>query len=822
MQLDEKYIAKIDPLMEEALRQARGDEEMIAIMSLDLKKPLVKEPFHPKEFPTYEDYRKTLIEYRQKEFAEGLGDTLQELRNLSLKILTGGTISRTLAVEGTARQILQALELPEVRHATIEQMIGLPHIAPREAIDRIANIYIKTLWQNQNLEARQEDLIYQASEQYIFNYDKHHNKIQILGMTKPVDLESIYTTVRFLNSQAICRSESIEALEAIYKQSKWRSFKQQDFSPKEGLQVANEEQYLMVLGQPGSGKSTFLRKVGLEAIKLFKGEFKHDRIPVFLELKRFRNKEIDLENAIADEFRSCRFPNVEQFVERALAQGKLLILLDGLDEVPTANQERVISQIQKFVEKNERNHFIASCRTAAYQSYFSRFTEVVIAEFNDEQIQQFINNWFRSEEDLKAETAKNCWELLNRSEHEASKELARTPVLLTFICLVYNEFQELPKNRAKLYQEALDILLRKWAAQKRVEHNPILKKFGLEQEQIMLSEIAYRGFEADKLFFSHSEIISQINSFLSNNINASQQLDSEEVLNAIAIYQGILVERAQNIYSFSHLTLQEYLTAQYIVDNDKIEHLVTNHLTDKRWQEVFLLVAGLMRGGTDRLLLLMEKEAQKYLTTPVGKQRLVPLLSWADEITTGTKGDLKPVAKRAIANSIINPYVFPFADAKTRAIADANAIAYAIANACTIAYAIYAKVYADANTKTIANAIDEFTDCAYQFNQLPEIFRDVNFPKLIARLEKLRTQILDKKQLQQDHQEFAKKIIKTWLDAFHIDLKLVNLFKEELEEIDRRYFYVNWLTLQCKEAAVKVSKETWEGIEERMLRVPDE
>ncbi|MCA2722939.1 MAG: hypothetical protein IM333_02165 [Microcystis sp. M048S1] len=53
----------------------------------------------------------------------------------------------------------------------------------------------------------------------------------------------------------------------------------------------------------------------------------------------------------------------------------------------------------------------------------------------------------------------------------------------------------------------------------------------------------------------------------------------------------------------SILTLQEYLTAQYIYDNDLIEKAVKNHVTETRWQEVFLLVAGLMGGKADKLLL---------------------------------------------------------------------------------------------------------------------------------------------------------------------------------------------------------------------------
>ena len=72
------------------------------------------------------------------------------------------------------------------------------------------------------------------------------------------------------------------------------------------------------------------------------------------------------------------------------------------------------------------------------------------------------------------------------------------------------------------------------------------------------------------------------------------------------------MERATDIYSFSHLTLQEYLTEQYIVDHNLSGELVTNNITDTRWKEVLILVAGLMRGGADQLLLLMENEAINF------------------------------------------------------------------------------------------------------------------------------------------------------------------------------------------------------------------
>lgn len=103
------------------------------------------------------------------------------------------------------------------------------------------------------------------------------------------------------------------------------------------MRVANNEQYLMVLGGPGVGKSTFLRKVGLETLNGEEGNFEHTCTPVFLELKRFTEDQIDIESWITEEFKVCGYPYPEQMMKTTLESDKLLLLLDGLDEVPKEN-----------------------------------------------------------------------------------------------------------------------------------------------------------------------------------------------------------------------------------------------------------------------------------------------------------------------------------------------------------------------------------------------------------------------------------------------------------------------------------------------------
>ena len=695
---------------------------------------------------------------------------------------------------------------------------------------------------SKQLDEQTRHLIHSASGEYSKRYLKRHGILKALGMREAVRLDSVYTDVQFLDEQEIRSFESIQNLEESYRKANQRSFQPQNCQKAEGLKIANDKQYLMVLGQPGAGKSTFLRKMGLEALNGKKGGFNHRCIPVFIELKSFTSSQIEIEKFIVDEFTICGFPSPDQFMAKALEQGKLLILLDGLDEVPTVKTNEVISQIQNFVDRYDKNRFIVSCRIAAYRNNFKRFTDVKLADFDDTQIEQFIKNWFHSEADKQAGTAQKCWELLQQPAYAAAKELAHTPLLLTFLCLNYDRSQNFPNNRSVLYKKALRILLEEWASEKRILRDEIYQGLSTELEEILLSEIAYSGFEADKLFFSQREVVDQIKTFLANNLNVPKHLDGEAVLNAIAVQQGILVERAEDVYSFSHLTLQEYLTAQYIVDNNSIEPLVNCHLSEQRWREVFLLVAGLVRSknGADDLLLLMEKEPQKYINTP----KLQGLLQWADEATKDSEGDFKPVGKRAyaIANAIANAIAKAKANAKAIAIAiaiaygnaiaiakaNANAIANAYGNAIAIAYGnanangkAYGNAYAIANTKAIAIAIAiaKAYLIAEELKEL-KIFKDVNWTELIAQLETLSKQVPDDNEPKQVHLAFADRVLDTWCNALHLAPEIVKLSQEEANALGD-YLYANDLIIQCKETAVRISAKTWDEIESRMLLVPE-
>jgi predicted NACHT family NTPase len=431
-----------------------------------------------------------------------------------------------------------------------------------------------------NLTQQAIDLLMPIAKKYFENYANRHGQFKILGMKEPLSIESVYTQVNF-------HPDAIQAHQSLNDHLKaFQGRKSRKDDQRAGMEVANTHQYLMILGGPGTGKTTFLRKVGLEAIKKGHGEYSHSSIPVFLELRSLQwkaSENIDLEATIAKEFEHCGLLESSDLTKKLLEQGKLLILFDGLDEVPREFLRQMTTAIKNLVDRYDKNRVIASCRIAAYKNFqsLSRFTDVAIADFDEEQIRCFINNWFRSHD--RSVWGEKCWSELTSDSHQPTMELAKTPLLLTLICILFLSQGEVPTKRSTLYDRAVSTLLSEWDTSKEIVRHQRYKDLDARAKEELLAEIAYTNFVANNLFFQQGEISQQIEQILREILTNEERIDGRDVLSAIEEQHGILVNRYADIYSFSHLTLQEFLSAKYI-DRQRLDLdvLIQQHLCDSR------------------------------------------------------------------------------------------------------------------------------------------------------------------------------------------------------------------------------------------------
>ena len=487
-----------------------------------------------------------------------------------------------------------------------------------------------------------------------------------LDMTQPLLLDRIYTQVNILPHLSHQRWLEVSDLQKTQNNNIRVGLSQNFDETVPGMEAVEKHEKIAILGKPGAGKTTFLQHIAIECNR---GNYKSYCIPIFIQLRTFavRARDEDEFSLSQEIYRQWSRLNLDiSIIENLLQDGKILLLLDGLDEVTESEKDEAIAAIDRFSKKYYQNQIILTCRLADRQYRFRGFTYIEIADFSQFQIESFARNWFSASgnhsssqsENGGLEKAEFFLEKLHKKENQPIRELVVTPILLSLVCSVFQEREMFPTKRSKLYQAGLDILLDRWDNARGIHRDLAYRKLSRADKMKLLGQIAIVTFENGNSFFEKSDILQIISDYLLAFADANPDpetlwLDSEAVLESIQLQHGLLVERARDIYSFSHLTFQEYLSARRIIASPTSEALelalcqLSTHTMEPRWREVILLAASMLPRA-DFLLLEMKRNIDGFVE-PFEKIRswLTSLERKAGAVEGESQSQYKPAAVRA-------------------------------------------------------------------------------------------------------------------------------------------------------------------------------
>jgi NACHT domain len=397
----------------------------------------------------------------------------------------------------------------------------------------------------------------------------------------------------------------------------------------------NDSPRVLVFGKPGAGKTTFCKHLVLQACG---GGI--PKVPIFVWLKRWADDPTfpDLLAFIAKQFDICDFPDAAPFIEYILKENKALVLLDGLDEINLegGQRKRAIDAVQDFADKYHTTQMVLTCRPAAMDAHLNGFRAVEVADFDEQQVRQFIGNWFQGD----AERLQKFLAEFNKLHNKGLRELASVPVLLSLICIAFEHTGEMPPNRRiEIYKQAVDALLYKWNASKNLTPDPIYDGLTLERKRGLLEFVAAETFDNGEYLIPRKRVSTLISEYLHTLPNSPDkptdrhaQIEGYPVLQAMEAQHGLLVERAQDVYSFSHLSLHEYFAACHAKENteegvlNRARLLLPEHLIDDRWREVLLNAAAM--GTANSLLMGMLDAAEALLQNDDAP---LQMLRWASQ-----------------------------------------------------------------------------------------------------------------------------------------------------------------------------------------------
>ncbi|UCF94732.1 MAG: caspase family protein, partial [Desulfobacterales bacterium] len=431
--------------------------------------------------------------------------------------------------------------------------------------------------------------------------------IRSAGQLVSIELEQVYITLtaterRTVPAEKAWLDEMAKLAPGEAKRSAWmESARSRETVTEVKIKVQEalaSHRRLVVVGDPGCGKTTLLRYLALTYARDLAGKeglvqqrlaLSEQRLPILLPLRDFASHlethytdpSLDGPKLLLDYLRSF-FANQdialpEDFFANRLRNGNCAALLDGVDEVAELNtRHRIARMIERFTIAYPENRYVITSRIVGYTGNArlgEEYTVTKVRDFTRADIERFVGYWNLAVEHALAredtpfarqQAVQQTNVLLQAIDgSERVRELAVNPLLLTVIALVQRYRAQLPERRTELYEEAIEVLLGKWDEAKGLETKSSMagreldagdRRSLLEPIALWMMEQHAREIEADDL---RSQLNHQFLKATSDPRQAEQAVD--EFVRLINERSGLLTERGQGIYSFSHLTFQEHL-----------------------------------------------------------------------------------------------------------------------------------------------------------------------------------------------------------------------------------------------------------------------
>ncbi|WP_084613256.1 HEAT repeat domain-containing protein [Planktothrix rubescens] len=364
------------------------------------------------------------------------------------------------------------------------------------------------------------------------------------------------------------------------------------FAYSEFLQeVINQrkQKNIAIIGEPGAGKTTLLQKLAFWLLQ------ETDDLVIWISLGELGEKPLGdylQEKWLKDALMDTR-DEIKADWEQKFKRGAVWLLLDGLDEMGDTARQSL-----KFQGWVTQAQLIISCRLNLWQanpSQLQDFKTYLTQPFQDEQMQQFIQRWFRnlSGEKQDVELAESLWSALQTSGKERIKDLCRNPLRLTLLSSIWqDEKGNLPDTTAELYQSFVDYIY-KWKKQefpmKKAERDSLNAGLG------ELGKASLNG-EGTRFRLTHRFVCKYLGEPDENSL-----FDSALKLGWLNEV-GVAAENPrERVYAFYHATFQEYFAALTVDDWDYF--LPRNHVNfpvvgkeyrifESQWKQVILLWLG--------------------------------------------------------------------------------------------------------------------------------------------------------------------------------------------------------------------------------------
>jgi len=339
----------------------------------------------------------------------------------------------------------------------------------------------------------------------------------------------------------------------------------------------------IVLGGPGTGKTTMLRWLALQLCKDAGENAANMSVPIYFQLRDWSD-EFAAEQVLSKLIEgSFAFPSGEVSLNSLCDSGRVILLLDGLDEVPDSKRSAITEVIARLAKNKPKIGIILTTRTAAHQGGFEDFSQCVIRPFDNSRVLEWSYKKLYSSD-------RTTWLrfISHLSEVPQLREVVTNPFMLGLSVHFYRHNSILPKNTSTLLEGYIRAVAGEWDMVRGINRSNEMWASPSKKLSI-LCRLAFWMVDSGKSNFSTNE-------FLATEKALVEQHAPDLLLSALAEHTGVLtrVEHQKNRWRFSHQTLMEFLAAYYLVERpDDVSEIFRKRFLSPVWIDIWAYSCGL-------------------------------------------------------------------------------------------------------------------------------------------------------------------------------------------------------------------------------------
>lgn len=340
------------------------------------------------------------------------------------------------------------------------------------------------------------------------------------------------------------------------------------------------DKHIVILGQPGAGKTTSLKYLTYKMLFEEKTPFNlvgynYPILIKFRELDNIEEEHFLLEKLIKiyginikhndldkyeipkEKFKKMYKELSHSYIQKFIDSQRIILILDGFDELPNIEaKENAVKSIRLLSSSLDNSLIILTSRSSDYDYHINGTEEFEIAPLDEKQIKLFSEKWLGKK--------RLSDDFLEKVKASPFYDTTIRPLTIAHLCAIYARKGDIPKKPKTVYKKLINLLLEEWDFQRSVKRDSQYANFEIDRKFEFLSALSFDLTTYFNLSVFNTYELERAYNRIHVDFGLPQH-ESRKVVKEIESHSGLLIKSGYDQFMFAHKSLQEYFTANYLV-----------------------------------------------------------------------------------------------------------------------------------------------------------------------------------------------------------------------------------------------------------------